>query len=101
MRPVRSATLAPPSSVRLEARIPADVKDLYARAAAARGQTLTDFVVSAATDAALRVIREQDILELSKRDQQAFAAALTRPPAPSSKLQAAVTWAREQAATDG
>lgn len=100
MRPARSTAPTSPRSVRLEARIPAEVKDLYARAAAARGQSLTDFVVSAVTEAALRVVRENDLLELSQRDQQAFAAALTRPPAPSAKLRAAVTWTRDQAAAD-
>ena len=100
MRPARSIAQTPQRSERLEARIPAELKDLYARAAAARGQTLTDFVLSTVTEVARRIVRENDILELSHRDQQAFAAALTRPPAPSTKLRAAAAWAREQAAPD-
>ncbi len=100
MRPARPPATMPHRSERLEARIPADLKDLCARAAAVRGQTLTDFVVSTVTEAARRVIREDDLLELSQRDQQAFAAALQRPPLPSAKLSAAVAWASEQAAKD-
>ncbi len=100
MRPARATGPTPPRSERLEARIPADLKDLYARAAAARGQTLTDFVLSAVTEAARKVVRENDMLELSQRDQQAFAAALLNPPAPSAKLRVAATWAREQGAPD-
>lgn len=103
MRPARAKVpIAQTSkrSERLEARVPGDLKDLLARAAAMRGQTLTDFVVAAVTEAAQRVVRENDLLELSQRDQQAFAAALTRPPAPSAKLRAAAAWASAQSATD-
>lgn len=103
MRPARTPPLVaarvPQRSERLEARIPAELKDLYARAAAARGQTLTDFVVSAVTAAAHKVVRESELLELSRRDQQAFAAALLCPPAPSAKLRDAAAWASEQTAS--
>lgn len=65
---------------RLEARIPRDVKSILTRAASLQGRSLTDFVVGSATEAARRVIRERDVLELSERDQVAFAEALLRPP---------------------
>ena len=100
MRPARATAQSPQRSERLEARIPAELKDLYSRAAAARGQSLTDFVLSTVTEVARRIVRENDMLDLSHRDQQAFAAALTRPPAPSAKLVAAAAWARDQGATD-
>lgn len=74
---------------RLEARVPAELKDVFVRAAALRGQSLTDFIVSTVAEAAQQVVREQDILELTRRDQVAFANALVRPPAPSAKLRSA------------
>ena len=75
---------------RLEARVPADVKVLLARAAGLQGRSLTDFVVTAATEAAREVIREHELLALSERDQRAFAEALLNPPAPSPALQKAL-----------
>jgi uncharacterized protein (DUF1778 family) len=84
---------------RLEARIPAGLKDVFARAAALRGQTLTDFVVSTVTAAAQEVVREQDILELTRRDQIAFASALANPPTPGRKLRAAARSYRKQVAS--
>ena len=105
MQPARKAPRDPaaaaPRTERLEARISPDLKDLYTMAATLRGQTLTDFVVSTVTDAARRIVRESEVLEWSRRDQQAFAAALTSPPAPASKLMAAAAWSRDQAGTDG
>ena len=67
-------------------RIPASLKQVFQRAAALQGQTLTDFVLSATTEAARRVIRENEVLDLSRRDQLAFAEALITPPAASPRL---------------
>jgi uncharacterized protein (DUF1778 family) len=74
---------------RLEARIPSDVKSMLTRAASLQGRTLTDFVVGSATEAARRVIRENEVIELSERDQVAFARALLHPPRASRALRAA------------
>ena len=59
------------------------------RAAQFRGRGLTDFVVSAAHDAAQRVIEEDSLLRLSAEDQQRFAEALINPPKPNAALQQA------------
>jgi uncharacterized protein (DUF1778 family) len=56
------------------------------RAAELQGRSLTDFVVSAAHDAAQRAIEEQAILRLSAEDQQRFAEVLIQPPAPNAAL---------------
>ncbi len=74
---------------RLEARIPAELKAVLKRAASLQGQTLTDFVVAASTEAARRVIREQEVLELSARDQVAFAKALVDGPPANATLREA------------
>ncbi len=59
------------------------------RAAAIRGRSLTDFVVSAAEEAAERVIRSEFVISLGAEDSAAFAAALLTPPPPSPALRAA------------
>jgi uncharacterized protein (DUF1778 family) len=71
---------------RLEARLPASVYATLKRAAELQGRSLTDFVVSAAHDAAQRAIEEQAILRLSAEDQRRFAEALIQPPAPNAAL---------------
>ena len=92
----QAATSTERRTERLEARIPAELKEVFARAAALRGQTLTDFVLATVTEAAQRVIREQEMIRLSERDQVAFAQALMNPPEPSPKLQAVVRRYRHQ-----
>jgi len=78
--------VAPEQTSRLEARLPAGVYATLKRAAELQGRSLTDFVVSAAHDAAQRAIEEQAILRLSAEDQQRFAEALIQPPAPNAAL---------------
>ncbi len=51
-----------------------------------QGRSLTDFVFSAAQDAAQRAIEEQVLLRLRAEDQQRFAQALIQPPAPNAAL---------------
>lgn len=76
-------------SERLEARIPGDVKSVLTKAASLQGRSLTDFVVGSATEAARRIIRESEVLDLSERDQTAFAEALLGPPRAARALRRA------------
>jgi uncharacterized protein (DUF1778 family) len=62
------------------ARISSEQKRLLQRAADIRGETLTEFVVSAAQEAATRAIVDQEVIELSLRDSQAFAEGMLNPP---------------------
>jgi uncharacterized protein (DUF1778 family) len=82
-------------TARLEARLPIEVHDMLKRAAQIQGRTLTDFVVSAARDAAQRTIEEAEILRLSAADQKRFAQALLNPPAPNASLRRAARRHRE------
>ena len=79
---------------RLEARVTSEQKRLLQRAANLRGRSLSDFVIGAAQDAALRTVQEFGVITLSARDQQAFVEALRKPPAPNDKLRSA--WKRYQ-----
>lgn len=74
---------------RLEARLPSSIYAQLKRAAELKGRTLSDFVVSAAHEAAQRAIEEDGIIRLSTEDQQRFAAALIDPPAPNEALRRA------------
>jgi uncharacterized protein (DUF1778 family) len=62
------------------ARVPEDIKRRWQSAATMRGQTLTDFLIVAANNAAEEVYREENRLELSERDQIALAEMLLNPP---------------------
>jgi uncharacterized protein (DUF1778 family) len=77
------------TTARLEARLPVDVYALLKRAAELQGRTLTDFVVTAARDAACRVIEEADIIRLSVEDQRQIAEAILNPPEPAPALRRA------------
>jgi uncharacterized protein (DUF1778 family) len=90
-------TTSPPSrakrpslkSQRLMARITNEQKRLLQRGAEIRGQTLTEFVVAAAQDAATRAIVDQEVIELGLRDSQAFAEGMLAPPPVNASLRAA------------
>ena len=75
-----------PPIARLEARLPADLYAMLKRAAEIEGRTLSDFVVSAAREAASRTIAETEVLRLSVEDQKLFANAILHPPAPNAAL---------------
>ena len=81
-----SATGTAPRTDRLEARIPKELKAILMKAASLQGRSLTDFVIASASDVARQVIRESGMLDLSERDQLAFAEALINPPAPNPAL---------------
>ena len=76
-------------TARLEARLPADVYALLKRAAEMEGRSLTDFVVSAAREAAVRTIEEAQIIRLSMEDQRLMSDAILHPPAPRPALRRA------------
>ena len=73
---------------RLEARVTAEDKQLLQEAAAAKGLTLTAFLTSSAREAAIKVLREQHVIELSRKDQRAFADAMLSPDGPNRRLRA-------------
>ena len=85
----------PQTTARLEARLPNDVHALLKRAAEIEGRTLTDFVVSAAREAACRTIEATEIIRLSVEDQRQIAEALLNPPEPTPALKKAFQRRRE------
>jgi|ERR1700737_857924 uncharacterized protein (DUF1778 family) len=74
---------------RLGFRVDEPTKALIERAAELERRKLTDFCLTALTDAARRTIAEHETVSLSERDRSAFFDALVNPPAPSERLQRA------------
>jgi uncharacterized protein (DUF1778 family) len=71
---------------RLGFRVDKPTKELIERAAHLERRTLTDFCMTALTDAARRAIAERETFSLSERDRQAFFDVLVNPPKPSERL---------------
>jgi len=80
----------PGRAERLGFRLDEQTKDLIERAAHLERRKLTDFCVTALTEAARRTIAEHETLTLSERDRKAFFDALVNPPKPSARLARAV-----------
>jgi uncharacterized protein (DUF1778 family) len=75
-----------PKASRFEARLTEDVKVLFQQAAELRGETLTDFVLSASREKAVETLQEAQLVRLTAEDQKRFAEALLNPWEPSQRL---------------
>ncbi len=80
---------------RLSTRLTPEQKALFEHAAAVSGQSLTQFVLTAARQAAEQVIQQHEVIVLSMRDSQAVLAALTQPPPANDALRQAAAFYRE------
>jgi uncharacterized protein (DUF1778 family) len=89
--PVARPNTPEPRTHRIEARIAPQALDLIKRAAEARGSSLSDFVVAAARDAAVRELEEQNIIRLTAQQQRRFVALLLEPPKPNKALKRAAS----------
>lgn len=78
-----------PRTARLEARIAPEALAIVKRAAEMEGRSLSDFIVSAAQEAARRTIEDNHIIRLSVEDQQRFVDMLLNPPEPADALKRA------------
>jgi uncharacterized protein (DUF1778 family) len=79
----------PVKTARFEARITAQEKALFLRAAELTGRSLTDFILACAHETATRTVREHEAMILSARDREVFVSALLNPPAPGARLRKA------------
>jgi uncharacterized protein (DUF1778 family) len=78
-----------PRDERLGFRVDEPTKALIERAARLERRKLTDFCMTALTEAARRTIAEHETVVLSERDRAVFFDALVNPPAPSERLKRA------------
>ncbi len=74
---------------RLGFRVDEPTKALIERAAQLERRKLTDFCMTALTDAARRTIARHEMLVLSDQDRAVFFDTLMNPPAPNERLRAA------------
>jgi uncharacterized protein (DUF1778 family) len=74
---------------RLGFRVDEPTKALIERAAQLERRKLTDFCMTALTEAARRTIAEHETLVLTERERTVFFDALVNPPTPSERLQRA------------
>jgi uncharacterized protein (DUF1778 family) len=84
-----------PKTARLEARITRDLQALLKRAAELEGRSVTDFVVTAAQEAAERRVEQAQVIRLSLEDQRTFVEAILNPPEPTPSLRRAFDRHRE------
>ena len=91
----KTATQTSTRPQRLEARLPADAKAVIQHAANIRGRSLSDFVVSSALEAAVKTIREHEVIVLSARDSVMFVEAILNPQGPNEALLKAARRHRE------
>lgn len=74
---------------RLDARLTREEKETIETAASLRGVSVTDFLRMSVKDAAMRVIRENEILVLGERSRKTFVDMLLNPPKPNQRALAA------------
>jgi uncharacterized protein (DUF1778 family) len=74
---------------RLGFRVDEPTKTLIERAAQLERRKLTDYCVTALTDAARRTLAEHETIILTDRDRAVFFDALLSPPAPNERLRKA------------
>ena len=73
-------------TARIEARIAPDALTVVRRAAEIQGRSLSDFVVTAAQEAARKTVAEVEMIGLSREAQEQFVSLLLSPPPPSDAL---------------
>ncbi len=81
---------------RLGFRVDAQTKKLAEMAAALERRSLTNFCVTALTEATKATISRHETIQLSERDRQVFFNALVSPPKPTARLKRAFRSALEQ-----
>src|SRR5438045_5521387 len=78
-----------PPRERLEARVSADLKQLFQQAADLQGVTLSDFLIGSARHAAVQTLQQHQTIRLGQRDARTFLQALLHPAPPGRRLRAA------------
>jgi uncharacterized protein (DUF1778 family) len=74
---------------RIEVRCTEQQREIIDRAVDLSGRSITDFVLDAVQDAAMKTIKEFEVMKLSARDSAALAQALLNSPEPNAALRAA------------
>ena len=83
------------TSARFDLKLDIEDKKMFAEAATLMGTTMAGFVRTAAKEKAQAVIDQEARLSLTRRDFNAFVAALNRPFTPNQPLQEALAMAHK------
>ena len=86
-----------PRNARLEARVSSDQKDLFQRAATLTGRTLSELVIDSTQEAAAKIVKEHEVIRLSREELVAFVSALLTFSEPGARLKKAVRSYRQKA----
>jgi uncharacterized protein (DUF1778 family) len=76
-------------SERIEARTTPDTLAIVRRAAELQGRSVSEFIMSAAEQAARRALEDERTVSLSAEDQMRFVDSLLRPATPNAAMQRA------------
>jgi len=79
-----------PNTQRVTTRVPPNVYDTLARAAALSGATMNQFIVQSALEKARPIIEGEHFIKLTVRSAKVFLDALENPPDPNAALREAV-----------
>lgn len=85
---------------RFEARLSPRQRELFERAAAMQGRTLSEFVVSAAIEKAEEVIQTHEVIRLTENDYAQVVELLRDPPEPNEELKRGMQRWRELVRSD-
>ena len=83
---------------RLDARVTREEKEMIETAASLSGTSASDFIRMATRQAALKTIREHEVLALNEEAKRVFVEALLNPPKPNEKVIAAARRLKEEIA---
>jgi uncharacterized protein (DUF1778 family) len=83
-------------TARIEARLAPEALSIVRRAAELQGRSVSDFVVSAAQEAARKTVAEVEVIRLSRQAQERFITLLLNPPPPTDALLRALKRHRSQ-----
>lgn len=84
------------STARFDLKLDPDDKDILAKAAALMGTTMAGFVRSAAKEKAQALLEREARITLTRRDAEAFVAALDSAFRPNAALERAISQAKRQ-----
>jgi uncharacterized protein (DUF1778 family) len=66
-------------NARVDMRIPQALKEIWQHAAAMRGNNLSDYIINAVSDSAMRDVERQHVIHMTVRDQTALLDDLNTP----------------------
>jgi|GEM_PF-2076289 len=89
-------SVASPEMKRLEARIPARIKEQLEQAASLAGRSQTDIIIEAIGGKAQQIIREHEAIVLGRKDQIKLAKALLNPPKATANQKRRAKWYLEE-----